>query len=113
VVTTERPGQRTVRDAWGYVAANRLGEYGTVLADTVLGPLKAIAAHERDRLIETVQAFLRSGSVSQTAGELYCHRNTVLNRLARFGQLTGFDPANPQDAATVIAAFHIQQALGE
>ena len=112
-VTTDRPGQRTVRDAWGYVAANRLGEYGTVLADTVLGPLTTIAAHERDRLIETVQAYLRSGSVSETAGELYCHRNTVLNRLARFGQLTGFDTANPQDAATVIAAFHIQQAQGE
>lgn len=113
VVTTDRPGQRTVRDAWGYVAANRLGEYGTVLAETVLGPLTAITSHERDRLIETVQAYFRSGSVSETAGELYCHRNTVLNRLARFGQLTGFDPANPQDAATVIAAFHIQQALGD
>ncbi|TQJ68840.1 PucR-like helix-turn-helix protein [Arthrobacter sp. SLBN-100] len=107
VVTPDRPGQRTVRDAWGYVAATRLGEYGTVLADTVLGPLATISAHERDRLIDTVQAYLRSGSVSETAAELYCHRNTVLNRLARFEQLTSFDPANPQDAATVIAALHV------
>ncbi|WPU09627.1 helix-turn-helix domain-containing protein [Pseudarthrobacter oxydans] len=107
VVTPQRPGQRTVREAWGHVAMTRLGEYGTVLADTVLGPLATISTHERDRLIETVQAYLRTGSVSETAGELYCHRNTVLNRLARFGQLTSFDPANPQDAAAVIAALHV------
>lgn len=113
VVTPGRPGLQTVRDAWGAVAATRLGEYGTVLADTVLGPLATISGHERDRLIETVQAYFRSGSVSETAGELYCHRNTVLNRLARFGQLTGFDPANPQDAATVIAALHVHFPLGE
>ncbi|GAB3539182.1 PucR family transcriptional regulator [Arthrobacter tecti] len=108
VVTAGRPGRHTVRDTWGQVAATRLGEYGTVLANTVLGPLAAISSHERDRLIETVQAYLRSGSVSETAGELYCHRNTVLNRIARFEQLTGFDPTNPQDAATVLAAFQVQ-----
>lgn len=113
VVTPHRPGQRTVRDAWGHVAVTRLGEYGTVLADTVLGPLATISAHERDRLIETVQAYLRSGSVSETARQLYCHRNTVLNRIARFGQLTSFDPANPQDAAAVIAALHVHLPLGE
>ncbi|WP_026545536.1 helix-turn-helix domain-containing protein, partial [Arthrobacter sp. 35/47] len=90
VVTPERPGRQTVRDAWGEVAAVRLGEYGTVLADTVLGPLAAISVHEKERLIETVQAYFRTGSVSETAAELYCHRNTVLNRLARFSQLTGF-----------------------
>ncbi|MFF1253866.1 PucR family transcriptional regulator [Pseudarthrobacter sp. NPDC058329] len=109
----DRPGLHTVRDAWGPVAATRLGEYGTVLADMVLGPLAAISVHEKDRLIETVRAYLRSGSVSETAGELYCHRNTVLNRLARFGELTSFDPANPQDAATVIAALHVHFPLGK
>jgi hypothetical protein len=113
VVTPDRPGRHTVRDAWGPVAATRLGEYGTVLAAAVLGPLAVISAHERDRLIETIQAYLRSGSVSETAAELYCHRNTVLNRLARFEQLTGFDPANPQDAAAVIAALHVRFPLGE
>jgi hypothetical protein len=112
-VTPGRPGRQTVRDAWGPVAATRLGEYGTVLADTVLGPLATISGHERDRLIETVQAYLRSGSVSEAAGELYCHRNTVLNRLARFGQLTGFDPTIPQDAAAVIAALHVHFMPGE
>ncbi|WP_309072612.1 helix-turn-helix domain-containing protein [Arthrobacter sp.] len=45
--------------------------------------------------------------MTEAAGELYCHRNTVLNRLARFGQLTSFDSTNPEDAATVIAALHV------
>lgn len=56
--------------------------------------------------LSALQAFFRSGSASEAAAELYCHRNTVLNRLARFNQLTGFDPAYPQDAA-MIAALHI------
>jgi hypothetical protein len=110
-ITPETPGQRTVRHTWGHVAATRLGEYGTVLANSVLGPLTTISALEKERLIETVQAYLRSGSVSDAAGELYCHRNTVLNRLARFAKLTGYDPAGPQDAATVIAALHTKRLL--
>ena len=110
-ITPETPGQRTVGHTWGHVAATRLGEYGTVLANSVLGPLTTISAHEKERLIETVQAYLRSGSVSDVAGELYCHRNTVLNRLARFAKLTGYDPASPQDAATVIAALHTKRLL--
>ncbi|MFP5316030.1 MAG: PucR family transcriptional regulator [Actinomycetes bacterium] len=113
VVTPERPGRHTVREAWGEVAAVRLGEYGSVLADTVLGPLAAISVHEKERLIETVRAYFRTGSVSETAAELYCHRNTVLNRLARFSQLTGFDPAKPQEAATVIAALHVEKARAQ
>lgn len=110
-ITPETPGQRTVGHTWGHVAATRLGEYGSVLANSVLGPLTTISAHEKERLIETVQAYLRSGSVSDVAGELYCHRNTVLNRLARFAKLTGYDPASPQDAATVIAALHTKRLL--
>lgn len=110
-ITAETTGQRTVGHTWGHVAATRLGEYGTVLANSVLGPLTIISAHEKERLIETVQAYLRSGSVSDAAGELYCHRNTVLNRLARFANLTGCDPTNPQDAATIIAALHTKRLL--
>lgn len=104
-------GSKTVRDAWLHIAATHMGEYGTVLANSVLGPLATISTHERERLVETVQTYFRSGSVSDTAQELYCHRNTVLNRIARFVQLTGYDPANPRDASAVIAALQVQ-ALG-
>lgn len=113
VAVSSGSGYRRVRDTWGSVAAKRLGEYGTVLAAAVLKPLETISVHERERLIETVEAFFRSGSVSDTARALYCHRNTVLNRLARFSELTGFDPNNPLDAATVIAALNVQRLSGK
>lgn len=111
-VTPENPGARTISDAWRFVAAHRMGEYGTVLASSVLGPLDSISFHERGRLIETASEYFRSGSVSDTAKHLYCHRNTVLNRLGRLAELTGYDPANPQDAATIITALQVR-ALGE
>lgn len=107
-VTQESSGRQTVRETWGHVAAAQLGEFGPVLADTVLGPLSSISAHERDRLIETLQSYFASGSVSDTAKELFCHRNTVLNRISRFEQLTGYNPNRPVDAAAVLAVLNIQ-----
>lgn len=104
-VTADTSGRQTIRETWGYVAATRMGEFGPVLADTVLGPLTKISVHERERLIETLASYFNSGSVSDTARELYCHRNTVLNRLARFEQLTGYSPSKPVDAAAVLAAL--------
>ncbi|AUZ88375.1 PucR family transcriptional regulator, partial [Arthrobacter agilis] len=56
--------------------------------------------------VETLLAYVNSGSVSLAAQQLYCHRNTVLNRLARVHQLTGYDPAVPADAATLIAVLN-------
>ncbi|WP_051427307.1 helix-turn-helix domain-containing protein [Arthrobacter sp. H20] len=112
-VTPKSSGRQTIRDAWGFVAATRMGEFGPVFADTVLAPLAAISSHERERLIETLQSYFSSGSVSDTAKELFCHRNTVLNRLSRFEQLTGFDPNKPVDAAAVLAALSVQSPVAE
>ncbi|MHA7277896.1 PucR family transcriptional regulator [Arthrobacter sp. Hz1] len=112
-VTPESSGRQTIRDAWGFVAATQMGEFGPVLADTVLGPLASISDHERERLVETLQSYFSSGSVSDTAKELYCHRNTVLNRLARFEQLTGYSPSRPVDAAAVLAALSVQAPVGD
>ncbi|WP_024477267.1 PucR family transcriptional regulator [Arthrobacter sp. CAL618] len=112
-VTADASGRQTIRETWGHVAAAQMGEFGPVLAQTVLGPLAAISDHERERLIETLQSYFSSGSVSDTAKELYCHRNTVLNRLARFEQLTGYSPNRPVDAAAVLAALSCQAPIGE
>ncbi|BBE21890.1 hypothetical protein MN0502_07730 [Arthrobacter sp. MN05-02] len=99
------PGHQSIRQAWGPVAAARLGEFGQVLEHAVLDPLTLIPTAEMERLVGTVLAYVNSGSVSQAAQQLYCHRNTVLNRLARVHQLTGYDPAVPADAAILIAAL--------
>ncbi|WP_327351008.1 PucR family transcriptional regulator [Streptomyces sp. NBC_01304] len=44
-------------------------------------------------LLETLRAWLDAGcSASRAAEELYCHRNTVLNRIIRIAELTGWSP---------------------
>ncbi|MEO6200547.1 MAG: helix-turn-helix domain-containing protein [Cryobacterium sp.] len=95
----------TIRDVWGHVAASRLGDFGRELAHSVLDGLSDAPPQERRRLIETLHAYFNCGSVSAAAAALFCHRNTVLNRLGRFADLTGLDPTRPREAAVVLVAF--------
>jgi hypothetical protein len=53
---------------------------------------------------------LREGTVSRAAQALYCHRNTVLNRLGRFKEVTGVDPLHPGDASVVRVALAVTVA---
>ncbi len=101
----EVDGPVALTDAWMPVAATGLGPIAGMLADSVLSELDRLPPHERERLLETVTAYCDSGSVAETASALYCHRNTVLNRLRRFTELTGFDPTRPEEAATVLFAL--------
>jgi hypothetical protein len=98
-------GPVPLSEAWMPLAAARLGETGALLADTVLAGLAALPEHERDRLLATVTAYCASGSVAETTRRLYCHRNTVLNRLSRFTALTGLRPNRPAEAATLLFAL--------
>ncbi|WP_344329377.1 helix-turn-helix domain-containing protein [Streptomyces macrosporus] len=98
-------GPVTLTDAWMPVATAGLGPIADMLADSVLSGLDPLPPHERERLLETVTVYCDSGSVAETAAALYCHRNTVLNRLRRFTELTGFDPTRPREAATVLFAL--------
>jgi DNA-binding PucR family transcriptional regulator len=89
------------------IAALSQGDAGVagMLEDLVLGGLATAPELERQRLLETVTTHLSQGSVARTAASLFCHRNTVLNRLSRFTELTGFDPTLPVDAASVVVAL--------
>ncbi|WP_307127508.1 helix-turn-helix domain-containing protein [Streptomyces sp. B1I3] len=85
---------------------------GTALADRVLGPLDRLDRADRDVLIETLTAWLDSDGSAQRAGaRLYCHRNTVLNRLRRFEQLTGRCLTRPSDAVEVSLALTARRLL--
>ncbi len=54
-----------------------------------LGPVLATGG-ERAALLTTLRAWLDHGcSASRAAEQLYCHRNTVLNRIGRISELTG------------------------
>ncbi|MDT0379093.1 helix-turn-helix domain-containing protein [Streptomyces sp. DSM 42041] len=101
----EAAGPVPLSDAWMPLAAARLGETGALLAESVLAGLEPLSAHERERLLETVTAYCDSGSVAETTRRLYCHRNTVLNRLGRFTELTGLRVTRPVEAATVLFAL--------
>ncbi|MHB9757149.1 PucR family transcriptional regulator [Streptomyces sp. BYX5S] len=105
VLAPDAAGPVTLADAWMPVAVARLGPTAAVLARTVLAGLADLAPHERDRLVEAVTTYCDTGSASAAARELYCHRNTVLNRLARFEALTGYRPTRPADAATILFAL--------
>ncbi|MGY0487094.1 PucR family transcriptional regulator [Streptomyces sp. WG-D5] len=71
---------------------------GRILADRVLGPLLALPQGDRSVLLDTLTAWLDcDGSAQRAAARLYCHRNTVLNRLRRCEQLTGRSLARPAD----------------
>ncbi|OXM60777.1 PucR family transcriptional regulator [Amycolatopsis vastitatis] len=60
------------------------------LATRTLGGVLALEDEERQVLLETLRAWFRADRSATRAGELlYCHRNTVLNRLRKLEQLTG------------------------
>jgi DNA-binding PucR family transcriptional regulator len=75
------------------------------LCAAVLPDRRTVSDVERTRLIDTIRVYLRTGSVAATAAAMYCHRNTVVNRLNRFGDLTGHDVTRPDHAAAVSVAL--------
>lgn len=86
---------------------------GSALADRVLGPLDRLDPSDRDVIVETLTAWLDADGSAQRAGaRLYCHRNTVLNRLRRFEQLTGRCLTRPRDAVEVSLALAGRRLLG-
>ncbi len=110
VLGSEADGPVTLADAWMPVAVARLGPTAQVLADSVLAGLDQLPAPERERLLEAVTVYCDTGSAAAAARDLYCHRNTVLNRLTRFAELTGYHPTRPAQAATVLFALRCAAA---
>lgn len=66
------------------------------LVSTWLRPLLELTAPDRDELVATLAAWLQEGcSASAAADRLFCHRNTVLNRIRRISELLGRDLTGP------------------
>lgn len=81
------------------------GERAAELATAVLGRLRDRDPRDEELLLGTVEAwFEHGGSGTRAAAALHCHRNTVLNRLARVADLTGRDVNDPRAAAELYAA---------
>ncbi|GHE37021.1 PucR family transcriptional regulator [Streptomyces vinaceus] len=78
------------------------------LRQVVLGPVLALPAEDLRVLLTTLGTWLTcQGSTTYAAQRLYCHRNTVSNRLRRLERLTGrtlSDPAHVVELALAHAA---------
>jgi hypothetical protein len=71
---------------------------GTWLAEQALSPLADLPAAQRDRLSETLLAWLKTrGNVAEVAGLLDVHPQTVRNRLHQLAKLFGNRLGNPDD----------------
>jgi hypothetical protein len=91
--------------AWPRLAKRQLQEAGLDLLEELDVALERCRGVERERLTEAARHFLQSGSVTVTADRIFCHRNTVLNRLNRFQELTGIDLTVPDQAARLVVAW--------
>ena len=73
-------------------------ELAARLRRAAFGPVLDLPAAERTTLLRTLAAVVAAdGSPSRAAPVLYCHRNTVMYRLARLEELTGRRLADPRD----------------
>lgn len=88
-------------------------ELAQALAERVLGPLRSLDPADRDLLIDTLVVWLETDGSAQRAGaRLYCHRNTVLNRLRRVEQLTGRSLTRVGDLVEISLALGARRLLG-
>jgi hypothetical protein len=87
-------------------------ELAGYLSAAVLRPILALDPADRDLLLGTLQAWLRcEGSAMRAAGQLYCHRNTVFNRIRRIEQLTGRSLTRPLDIVELALALDAVRLL--
>ncbi|WP_174552046.1 PucR family transcriptional regulator [Nocardia sienata] len=82
----------------------RSPDLAQLLVGRLLGPILELPAKERDLLLTTLRVWLAEDcSAAHAAPLLYCHRNTVLNRLQRAAILLG----RPLDGQR----FHLELSL--
>ncbi len=63
-------------------------------------------------LLDTLATWLAcDGSAQRLSRRLYCHRNTVLNRLRRYEQLTGRSLSRPADLVEITLALTARRLL--
>lgn len=69
-----------------------------VLVEQTLGPVLALPDPDQKTYLDTLQALLEcDGSYAAAALQLFCHRNTVLQRGKRLQALTGHDLSSSND----------------
>jgi hypothetical protein len=100
-------GLTTVADSWMGIAGKLLEATLPGFSARVHGALDGCTPHERQRLLQVARSYSRTGSIKQTAEELYCHRNTVVNRLHAISEIMGLDMTVPAQAARALVALSL------
>lgn len=98
-------GLATVATTWRRVADALLENALPGYAASVTEALDRCTAHERQRLLEVARSYARTGSIKRTAEELYCHRNTVVNRLHALKEEIGLDLTVPDQSALALVVL--------
>jgi len=105
LIDLDESGAMTWKRGWARMARFELDRAGAPGLDEAEKALESCGITERRRLRESVMAYLETGSISHASEQLYCHRNTLMNRLKRFTDLTGIDPTIPAQAARLVVGW--------
>lgn len=96
------------------VAAVSAPEVTRKIAEITLGSFHDLPVDERQSLLETFGAWLdNEGSLQAAADTLFCHPNTVRNRLRRIEEHTGRSLNKPRDLAELCLAFEVAARITE
>ena len=113
VRTLRGPGVAFLEDRLDIAILNACPDLAQELQFHVLAPLLCLEERRRDSLLTTLEAWLAAdGSVAKGAAALYCHRNTVLNRLRRIERLTGRSLSVPKDLIDLGLALQAYRQCG-
>jgi len=79
---------------------------------TALSSLTELRTDRQQKLLETMDAYLRTGcNLADASRALNVHRNTVRQRLARVTKLTGLDLRDAESRLVLQSAIMAQQVL--
>ncbi|WP_444963195.1 helix-turn-helix domain-containing protein [Nocardiopsis sp. M1B1] len=92
-------------DVWSAIAHDQLRGLIPGFGRDRVERFERLDGDSRARLLETLTHYAATGSVKATAEALYCHRNTVVNRLQAFRETTGLDLTVPAEAAQALVLF--------
>ncbi|MFD1213676.1 helix-turn-helix domain-containing protein [Arthrobacter sp. GCM10027362] len=106
-------GLATVEESWMGIAGELLEEKLPGFAAPARAALDKCTPHERQRLLQVARSYARTGSIKETSEELYCHRNTVVNRLHSLQEVIGLDLTVPAEAARALVALSLYDGLGD
>ena len=82
------------------------------VARAVIGPVLALDAADRALLLETLEVWFDAGGSAAEAGQrMFCHRNTVRNRLQRMEELTGRSLSDPTATSELRVALEVVRLL--